>query len=146
MSKNPRRFAEPVRLIVSVEAEVVAVAVEVSAEIQGTGQLLPHRPRGAECLAAGIFSALPGRQQQPSQTRMVERFRGVEGGESWESNRGGFEGITKATACWHCCPAWPQGRGGANPWSAKGRTPPPQAYFHTREIRNLFWRFRPCPP
>jgi len=60
------------------EARLAAVVVEVSAEIQGTGQLLPHRPRGAECLAAGIFSALPGRQQQPSQTRMVERLRGAD--------------------------------------------------------------------
>lgn len=48
---------------------------------QGTGWRLPHRPRGAECLAVGIFSALHGRQQHPALTRMVERLRGAEGGD-----------------------------------------------------------------
>jgi len=41
MSKNPRRFAEPVRLIVSVEAEVVA-AID---KLMSQGRYHGHRNR-----------------------------------------------------------------------------------------------------
>ena len=131
----------------------MAVAAEVSAKMQGTPQHPPHRPRGAECLAVGIFSALPGRQQQPSQTRMVERLKGGEGGGVMLKNVEALALVRTmsthpAARTASGCPPWLQGIAGegertgrpgrCNPWSPRGRTPPAQADFHAREIRDFF--------